>query len=860
MDITIGNTFELLATGNPGELLFYHTEGDCFDYTQFLEVFSIRPDGSTESVKRFRLRAKAPCNGSLSAGSTEYESEGFPEGSTGEEMNKMLDSLCVNCTERLLTNCRFPSDWEEENCPGGRATWQVLRLPSESKDVYEMQYELICRPFHMMTENAKHLSKQQQRLFFETLAECSFGFLSGAGGWGDYLTIDCSGGFTGQYFDMNMGVGDEALGTSGTTHYCDYFGTFSNVQKIDDQHYRADAELTVEIEPDTVTVSGDTKFVATGLCAMKDARTVDFYFPEYPVSDMPEGSFSMRPQSAFGTELGKFCLYNPETKSAFYSSLSSDPGTVIRYSDDDHPAGDPLRGRAEVPWSKDLFSGSSFCYNMDLAKAAAALTAAATDREHDGYFIVPAYKALGFEEENISLFGYPNNDLNEDHVKGVDTRDNTFVFSIAMQPMDNFCLVTMILRGTMSNGEKLGDGLSVLSPADYYGHHAYRYFKRYKDDVRRGLEYFLDKHRDELAGRPVKYLISGHSLGGAAANLLAAELNHGNATGTSREDIYAFTFGALNSIRDEDHNYEMYGNIWNIFNFYDSFGPQGAFLHWVKPAHGGSTIYRKFGHLLVFQKDYTGAFVGGETFRNHVMAAYCDALHCGLPNPADNAGNYDYYRCWLSCPIDVEVYDQYGGLVGRVIDHKVEQETAKIPMMTGGENGEDIQLLIPRDGTEYTLKILAAGDGTMDFFAESFCDSGEHPGGSKTELEIPLKKGEVITCRTDGSTGADALVLEDENGEEIKGPGKVPEPVFASEEETEYAPEETEYDPQEEGPVPETGSREEEEETESNHRRPSEEPADSSFGLWVIIGAGLFLLATVILIVITAVRCRKRRQ
>lgn len=73
------------------------------------------------------------------------------------------------------------------------------------------------------------------------------------------------------------------------------------------------------------------------------------------------------------------------------------------------------------------------------------------------------------------------------------------------------------------------------------------------------------------SGAQPKYLVTGHSRGGGAANLLGAMLDQ-RADGF-REDVFCYTFAAPNRVREDGElNSATYKNIFNLVNFNDVVG------------------------------------------------------------------------------------------------------------------------------------------------------------------------------------------------------------------------------------------------------------------------------------------------
>lgn len=230
----------------------------------------------------------------------------------------------------------------------------------------------------------------------------------------------------------------------------------------------------------------------------------------------------------------------------------------------------------------------------------------------------------------------------------------------------------------------------------------------------------------------LKVFITGHSLGGAAANLVAARFTNYVDWGAwwsgslKQEDIYAYTFGAIDSIKVSQSVTDSFENIHNIYNFFDSFGSNeyGKGL-----PSGVGTIYAKFGHIDMFDKQYrTGNILKFDT-ANHNMPNYRDAVEKGLVHCKPNK-----IRVIVACPVDVSVL-QNGKIIGTIQDNEVILESPEVPMVVIGESK---YLLFDRV-EDYALMITATDSGVMDYSVEYFSN-----GDTVSFENIPLTEGEIM--------------------------------------------------------------------------------------------------------------------
>lgn len=285
-------------------------------------------------------------------------------------------------------------------------------------------------------------------------------------------------------------------------------------------------------------------------------------------------------------------------------------------------------------------------------------------------YLAQAYLDLGVDETAISFYSYPDSKYNRPNAKraGSDfARDGDLAFSIASMQMPINGVETDILyitlRGTNNPITEGREDIVTAAEKYFYGYSAYNYVWEFEEDVFAGLADYQKLH-PELGFRPMKILVTGHSLGGAAANLVAARLNHDEwyADAVTTDDIYCYTFGAIDSIfnvqaalkaiekikenglnidlseaerllQDNWEEYpitEKYENIINIYNLLDTFGPVtrgiGSLIN-----TAACSGYGKFGIILLFSDDMNGQFPWNVIAPTHEIVGYVRAVKNGAP-------------------------------------------------------------------------------------------------------------------------------------------------------------------------------------------------------------------------------------
>ena len=168
-----------------------------------------------------------------------------------------------------------------------------------------------------------------------------------------------------------------------------------------------------------------------------------------------------------------------------------------------------------------------------------------------------------------------------------DNIEDNISYTFAYKPINgNEYLVAVILRGT--------DSVEWYGNMDICGESSETCGVRHAsfENANRLLRIFLIDYieKTNLTGKDVRFLLTGHSRGGAVANLLSLDLKSSKYTaeyglGVTNRAVYTYTFAAPNNTIDPfvapNNAYESkdYGNIFN-FEFNDDFVPQVPLAKW----------------------------------------------------------------------------------------------------------------------------------------------------------------------------------------------------------------------------------------------------------------------------------------
>lgn len=285
-------------------------------------------------------------------------------------------------------------------------------------------------------------------------------------------------------------------------------------------------------------------------------------------------------------------------------------------------------------WSSGLFEKRSQVYNKELALVAAKMSEESEDKY--GEKIKNLYGDYGISD--TELYNYRGKGLSHivESIGGSAFAIGQGILSISGE--DTLILVITV-RGTMTAGEMFGDwfkGWEWEKYHDFEGEIVFDNVYDFEEAIWSGLNDYIKKYPVVTESENLKIMINGHSLAGAAACMVGARFNGGiggdewwfNKVGI--EDIYVYTFGAIKVFETDDNKSVGYENIHNLYNYYDSYGPNGNQSIW-----NASSPNAKFGHTDLFQpssaEEETGWFVFSSNV-NHQMSIYKDAIENELIN------------------------------------------------------------------------------------------------------------------------------------------------------------------------------------------------------------------------------------
>ena len=126
------------------------------------------------------------------------------------------------------------------------------------------------------------------------------------------------------------------------------------------------------------------------------------------------------------------------------------------------------------------------------------------------------------------------------------------------------------------------------------------------------------------------------------------------------------------------------------------------------------------------------------------------------PYTADQVYNIMGKRVRIACPVDVEVYNSYGELIARIAGNEVDCDIpAEIAVAASVINGDEKEFILPRNISDFTIKITGTDHGTMDFSIADIDQATMSVNGTVKEfVNIAIAPGKSFETTIPVSTDA----------------------------------------------------------------------------------------------------------
>ena len=252
-------------------------------------------------------------------------------------------------------------------------------------------------------------------------------------------------------------------------------------------------------------------------------------------------------------DLGEGALGSPMIATGIYlgedisEAVERAAGPTIYHSGSEIRVSDVLGSTSFEDYVNDSDSKQ---YNPKLAYLLAGLSRSAYNKED----IDKSLASLGFESRMSANY------------EGDDGFAGYFIAKKKMA--DGSTLVLVVFRGSFTVGNWIGDLAAVASKA-FIGFHSA--FEMSEKDAYQSLKSYLG---NDIPTRNTKYVITGHSLGGAVGNILAVKLSD---AGVPAENVYDYNFACPDVARKFWVDWNPNGVHDNMFNLADVRDPVACY-------------------------------------------------------------------------------------------------------------------------------------------------------------------------------------------------------------------------------------------------------------------------------------------
>lgn len=206
---------------------------------------------------------------------------------------------------------------------------EAVEQPQQAEDTKQPEAVLEeeaaeAEPEELETEELEaEEAPKEDVISFSDFKNLEFWFSSGAGGWATTLMIDESGGFSGEYFDGELGAMGEEY-PNGTMYQANFSGRFTQPEKVNDYTYAMQIqEIVYEQEIGSEEIRDGMRYCYTTAYGLDGAEELLVYLPGAPLAELPEefrgwvGYYDL--SNTPDTELPFYALYNETGEEGFSS-------------------------------------------------------------------------------------------------------------------------------------------------------------------------------------------------------------------------------------------------------------------------------------------------------------------------------------------------------------------------------------------------------------------------------------------------------------------------------------------------------------------------------------------------------------
>lgn len=241
----------------------------------------------------------------------------------------------------------------------------------------------------------------------------------------------------------------------------------------------------------------------------------------------------------------------------------------------------------EAEWNESVFLTSrTDVYNHEIARIAVLLSEISyvrVEKNPGENEMIRSYRELGFHDSDIEWnysidYTVPNTENNQ--------AAYSFAFKEIRASSGTKKLVLVVLRGTPLTANEWLSNINV-SDTTHKDRILHEGFFDTSLNIKKAFCDYLE--RNKINEKESVFLITGHSRGGALANLLGAMLADEGIISSGR--LFVYTFAAPNVTQSQDCSDSRYNFIWNIVNAED--------IVPTIPPNRNKWRWRKFGNMKI---------------------------------------------------------------------------------------------------------------------------------------------------------------------------------------------------------------------------------------------------------------------
>lgn len=372
----------------------------------------------------------------------------------------------------------------------------------------------------------------------------------------------------------------------------------------------------------------------------------------------------------------------------------------------------------------------SAVYNPELANMSAAMSKAVYD-ETD---VKNAFTSLGFDANDFVYYDYNG---------ALEPYKCCHAIGLKKSDYNNDILCLVVVRGTVGNifsSDWIGN-YSITTTED--GKHSG--FAKSADYLYSCIKKMMKEKN--LTGK-VKYVLTGHSRGGAIADLLSVKLME---NGVKSSDVYNYNFAIPNVARKT--TFASYNNIFNLCNREDPvpFLPEnldGIF-------DGSGETWGKFGNTYWFSKEAEGTII---PLYNHDMELYLEFFDQKLEpsewdDSSEDSGIFNVENGWavrIQGEADIAVTDGNGSKMATLTNGEVKYQPGflgDIMIVTEGDN----KVIYIKGDMDFNIALVGTKKCTITYTVEKYDYITSEVLESKTFSAIGMKNKKELysSVRTD---------------------------------------------------------------------------------------------------------------